>query len=180
MMAGAERKADGVPRLAPRASRLALCVLGAYWLLLIYQLSAQWSLYEQYNYGWSVPFLCAYLIWQRVQSSKLAAPKAAEGGLEVQSSPCRSQTKAGSKFSASSSLPSPFSLLRSSFSSLRSPLFFLLSAAPKAAEGGLEVQSSPCRSQTKAGSKFSASSSLPSPFSLLRSSFSSLRSPLFF
>ena len=128
MMAGAERKADGVPRLAPRASRLALCVLGAYWLLLIYQLSAQWSLYEQYNYGWSVPFLCAYLIWQRVQSSKLAAPKAAEGGLEVQSSPCRSQTKAGSKFSASSSLPSPFSLLRSSFSSLRSPLFFLLSA----------------------------------------------------
>ncbi|MGD0263183.1 MAG: hypothetical protein ABSD29_25740 [Verrucomicrobiota bacterium] len=42
-----------------------LCVLGCYWLLLIYQLGAQWSVYEQYNYGWAVPFLCGYLLWLR-------------------------------------------------------------------------------------------------------------------
>ena len=47
-----------------------LAVLAVYWLLLIYQLSAQWSIYEQYNYGWAVPFLCAFLIWKRVEESK--------------------------------------------------------------------------------------------------------------
>jgi len=63
-------------RLAPAALRLPLgawlplAVLGAYWLSLIHQLGAQWSIYEQYNYGWSVPFLCAYLIWRKVQDAK--------------------------------------------------------------------------------------------------------------
>jgi exosortase len=56
-------------RDVPRSVWFALGALALYWLLLIYQLGAQWSLYEQYNYGWSVPFLCAYLIWQRVQNS---------------------------------------------------------------------------------------------------------------
>jgi exosortase len=48
-----------------------IVTLGVYWLALIYQLSAQWTVYEQYNYGWAVPFLCAYLAWQRVQTGKL-------------------------------------------------------------------------------------------------------------
>jgi exosortase len=42
-----------------------LCAIGCYWAILIYYLGAQWSVYEQYNYGWAVPFLCLYLIWQR-------------------------------------------------------------------------------------------------------------------
>src|SRR5438552_11008803 len=96
MFAKAEPKAVGLS--AWRAWRWPLIVLGVYWLALIHQLGAQWSLYEQYNYGWSVPFLCAYLIWQRLQSSKS----------EVQSSEFKVQ---GSKFASP-----PFSLLRSSFS----------------------------------------------------------------
>ncbi len=42
-----------------------LLPLAGYWLVLIYYLGAQWSVYEQYNYGWAVPFLCLYLIWRR-------------------------------------------------------------------------------------------------------------------
>jgi exosortase len=56
--------------LQRRPLLLALGVLAAYWLLLIRGLGAQWSIYEQYSYAWSVPFLCAYLIWQRLQSSE--------------------------------------------------------------------------------------------------------------
>jgi exosortase/archaeosortase family protein len=43
-----------------------LLPLAGYWLVLIYYLGAQWSVYEQYHYGWAVPFLCAYLLWRRV------------------------------------------------------------------------------------------------------------------
>ncbi len=39
--------------------------LGALWLPVIWLLGAQWSIYEQYNYGWAVPFLCLYLLWRR-------------------------------------------------------------------------------------------------------------------
>ena len=48
-----------------------LAALAAYWGLLIYQLGAQWSAYEQYNYGWAVPFLCAYLLWLRLKNPEL-------------------------------------------------------------------------------------------------------------
>ena len=43
--------------------------LGVYWLTLIHQLGAQWSIYEQYNYGWAVPFLCLFLLWQRIRGA---------------------------------------------------------------------------------------------------------------
>jgi exosortase len=46
-------------------------VLGVYWLSLIHQLGAQWSIYEQYNYGWAVPFLCLFLLWQRILKSEI-------------------------------------------------------------------------------------------------------------
>ncbi len=49
--------------------KISLAVLGCYWAVLIYQLGAQWSAYEQYNYGWAVPFLCAYLLWKRFQTA---------------------------------------------------------------------------------------------------------------
>ena len=45
--------------------------LGIYWLALIHQLGAQWSVFDQYNYGWAVPFLCLYLLWQRIQHSEV-------------------------------------------------------------------------------------------------------------
>jgi len=60
----------------PLGAWLPLAVLGAYWLSLIHQLGAQWSIYEQYNYGWSVPFLCAYLIWRKAQGARRKAQSA--------------------------------------------------------------------------------------------------------
>ncbi len=51
-----------------------LAVLGCYWVLLIYQLGAQWSVYDQYNYGWSVPFLCLFLLWRRVHGAPSISP----------------------------------------------------------------------------------------------------------
>lgn len=41
--------------------------LAGYWLVLIYYLGAQWSVYEQYHYGWAVPFLCLYLLWRHAE-----------------------------------------------------------------------------------------------------------------
>ena len=49
-----------------------MLVLAGYWASLIYQLGAQWSAFEQYNYGWAVPFLCLYLVWRRLP--ELPAP----------------------------------------------------------------------------------------------------------
>lgn len=54
---------------------LIFCVLACYWAVVIHQLGAQWSVYEQYHYGWAVPLLCVYLIWRRCkQSSTTSAP----------------------------------------------------------------------------------------------------------
>jgi len=57
-------------------SPLSLLPLAGYWLVLIYNLGAQWSVYEQYNYGWAVPFLCLYLIWRRKQKAEGTGGKA--------------------------------------------------------------------------------------------------------
>jgi exosortase len=40
-------------------------VLGALWFVCCRHLSAEWSVNEQYNYGWFVPFFAAYLFWLR-------------------------------------------------------------------------------------------------------------------
>ncbi|MGH7976578.1 MAG: archaeosortase/exosortase family protein, partial [Limisphaerales bacterium] len=37
------------------------------WFVLVNQLRVEWTLNPQYSYGWAVPFLCAFLIWQRLQ-----------------------------------------------------------------------------------------------------------------
>ena len=57
-----------LPKYFSRSTALLLAVLGCYWLIVIYQLGAQWSVYEQYNYGWAVPFLCLYLLWERIKN----------------------------------------------------------------------------------------------------------------
>ena len=46
---------------------VALVVLTALWFLLCQQLSGEWSVNEQYNYGWFVPFFALYLFWLRWQ-----------------------------------------------------------------------------------------------------------------
>src|ERR1039457_5998716 len=55
--------------------------LAGYWLGLIYYLGAQWSVYEQYTYGWAVPFLCLYLIWQSA-NRKAQSAEGAGGNAE--------------------------------------------------------------------------------------------------
>ena len=40
---------------------------GALWFILCRQLSGEWLVNEQYNYGWFVPFLALYLFWLRWQ-----------------------------------------------------------------------------------------------------------------
>ena len=50
----------------------------ALWLPLIYLLGAQWSIYEQYNYGWAVPFLCAFLFWKRWSAGAPASVQSSE------------------------------------------------------------------------------------------------------
>ncbi len=38
------------------------------WGLLINHLRVPWSPNPQYAYGWSVPFLCVYLLWERMSA----------------------------------------------------------------------------------------------------------------
>src|SRR5436189_1128181 len=46
---------------------VALLVLTALWFLLCKQLSGEWSVNEQYRFGWFVPFFALYLFWLRWQ-----------------------------------------------------------------------------------------------------------------
>ena len=46
---------------------VALSVLGVLWLGLCRELSGEWSVNEQYNFGWFVPFFALYLFWLRWQ-----------------------------------------------------------------------------------------------------------------
>jgi exosortase len=43
----------------------AALALGALWFMLCRHLSSEWSLNEQYSYGWFVPFFAAFLFWLR-------------------------------------------------------------------------------------------------------------------
>ena len=46
---------------------LSLLFLAALWFVLCRQLSGEWSVNEQYNFGWFVPFFALYLFWLRWQ-----------------------------------------------------------------------------------------------------------------
>jgi exosortase len=118
-----------------------LLPLAGYWLILIYQLGAQWSVYEQYHYGWAVPFLCAYLLWRRVtqasQSPSPASPPAAAdtpspgGALSSQRSVVSSQWSVVRSPSSLSHLPSSiFLLLLAACAFLYLPTRFLHEANP--------------------------------------------------
>jgi exosortase len=51
---------------------LPLLFFGALWFVLCRQLSGEWLVNEQYNYGWFVPFLALYLFWLRWQDRPTA------------------------------------------------------------------------------------------------------------
>ncbi|MEI7534098.1 MAG: exosortase/archaeosortase family protein [Verrucomicrobiae bacterium] len=58
-------------KTTPPAAGLLLAVfLGWLWAVLINHLRVEWTLNPQYGYGWAVPFLCAYLIWQSYQKAE--------------------------------------------------------------------------------------------------------------
>ena len=51
----------------PVAFALSVLFLGALWFGLCRELSGEWSVNEQYNFGWFVPFFAVYLFWLRWQ-----------------------------------------------------------------------------------------------------------------
>jgi len=63
--------------LSPRGSKKMawMILLAAIWVPVVYLLGAQWSVYEQYGYGWAMPCLCLYLAGQKISSCPpVAAP----------------------------------------------------------------------------------------------------------
>ena len=58
-------------------------LLALLWLGLCRTLSGEWSVNEQYNYGWFVPFFAVYLFWLRWQDRP--APEVRSQKLEVRS-----------------------------------------------------------------------------------------------
>jgi exosortase len=63
------------PRINPTAT-LVVAALAALWLPVVWLLGAQWSNYEQYRYGWVVPFLCTVFAWRRLHDASTAAAAA--------------------------------------------------------------------------------------------------------
>ncbi|HEX8898760.1 MAG TPA: exosortase/archaeosortase family protein, partial [Chthoniobacterales bacterium] len=54
------------PQMTSRVQMVAAALaLGALWFVLCRQLSGEWSVNEQYSYGWFVPFFAAFLFWLR-------------------------------------------------------------------------------------------------------------------
>ncbi len=51
----------------------AVGALGLLWLEIVSRLRLEWSVNPQYGYGWTVPFLAAYIFWRR--SQRLPAPE---------------------------------------------------------------------------------------------------------
>jgi exosortase len=49
----------------PSRPWLAGAAFGLLLAVLIRQFSPHWSIFPQYNYGWGIPFLCVYLLWER-------------------------------------------------------------------------------------------------------------------
>src|SRR5207244_3511206 len=62
---------------------LVVAAIGALWFLLCRELSGEWSLNEQYNYGWFVPFFALYLFWLRWEDRP--APEVRRQKLDVRS-----------------------------------------------------------------------------------------------
>lgn len=58
----------GTLPLTLRASPFALCAsLLALWAPVTYLTGAQWTIFEQYHYGWAVPLMCLFFAWERAR-----------------------------------------------------------------------------------------------------------------
>ena len=57
----------------PRMDWLAISAFGLLWLETISRLRFEWTINPQYSYGWTVPFLAAYLFWRRFQQAPAPA-----------------------------------------------------------------------------------------------------------
>ena len=57
-----------------------LAVLGAMWLLAVRQFRFEWTINPQYTYGWTVPFLAAYLFAERWKRRPCAQAHSRTGG----------------------------------------------------------------------------------------------------
>ena len=69
-MLGLRLIARQVFQTTSREALLLLVVfLGFLWAHLVNHLRIEWTVNPQYGYGWAVPFLCAYMIWQRISKS---------------------------------------------------------------------------------------------------------------
>lgn len=52
---------------------LAVAAFGLLWVELISRLRFEWSINPQYGYGWTVPFLAAYIFWRRFETAPTRA-----------------------------------------------------------------------------------------------------------
>ena len=68
------------------AFRQALCALPLAWLwfVLINDLRVEWTVNPQYSYGWAVPLLCAFLIWQRIENAESRKQEIESGAASVE------------------------------------------------------------------------------------------------
>ena len=69
-LATAQKPADTSPRSGrhfPLQLTLTLLFLAALWFVLCRQLSGEWSVNQQYSFGWFVPIFAIYLFWLRWQ-----------------------------------------------------------------------------------------------------------------
>jgi exosortase len=53
---------------------IVLVAFGLLWLEVVNHLRNEWSLNAQYSYGWAVPFLAAFVLWQRWSQRPLPQP----------------------------------------------------------------------------------------------------------
>ncbi len=61
---------------------LAIAAFGLLWLEVVSRLRFEWSVNPQYGYGWTVPFLAAFVFWRRWQNSP-APSKASGAGIAI-------------------------------------------------------------------------------------------------
>ena len=55
-----------------RVDWVAIAAFGLLWVEIVSRLRFEWSVNPQYGYGWTVPFLAAYIFWRRLQSAPAA------------------------------------------------------------------------------------------------------------
>ncbi|HEX8678440.1 MAG TPA: archaeosortase/exosortase family protein, partial [Chthoniobacterales bacterium] len=60
-----------------RVDWLAITAFALLWVEIVSRLRFEWSVNPQYGYGWTVPFLAAYIFWRRIESTPAAERPAA-------------------------------------------------------------------------------------------------------